>query len=255
VRYTVGGTVESIQAITAPMLLECHRAFYRTGNAALAVAGPVDRSLVLELAEACELPAGPAPARLAPEDRGPPVARERRRAMAVARPKVLLGLKDRTAPRDTAALLQRQLETRVLLERLFGVGSELREAMRREGSIDDTLSHGYHGERSFGFALCGCESDAPENAAAALSGALLQAQPFPADHLERMRRVFLGQFVRSFESSRSLAFGHCHEALEGVAPFSSFGRVQALTLDMVQARQVELCREENLSVAITAPAP
>lgn len=253
VRYTVGGTVESIQGITAGMLLGCHRAFYRTGNAALAVAGPVDPEMVLALAEECLLPAGPAPERLLPQDLGPPVARERRRVMAVARPKLLLGLKDRSLPKGIEAQLQRQLETRALLERLFGVSSELREAMRQSGDVDDTLSHGYQGERSFGFALCGCETDEPDRTAPALERALLKAPAVAEEHLERMRRVFLGQFVRSFESSRALAFGHCNEALEGVLPFSSLRRVRALTLAMVRERQAELCRAENLAVAVTAP--
>ncbi len=55
VRHAVGGTVESIQDITAEGLLQCYEAFYRTGNAALAVAGPVEPDRVLELAENCAL--------------------------------------------------------------------------------------------------------------------------------------------------------------------------------------------------------
>src|SRR6185436_2645244 len=144
------------------------------------------------------------------------------------------GLKERTLPRSIEDQLQRQLETRALLERLFGASSELREALRQSDVVDDTLSHGYQGERSFGFALCGCEADDPERTAVALQKALLAAPPLLEEHLERMRRVFLGQYVRSFESARALAFGHCNEALEDVAPFSSVGRVQALTLDMVR---------------------
>jgi predicted Zn-dependent peptidase len=252
VRHTVGGTVQSIQEITADLLLACHRAFYRAGNAALAVAGPVDPELVLELAGACALPAGAAPDRLVPDDLGPPAADSRRRAMAVARPKLLLGLKDRTLPRDVEALLRRQLATRVLLERLFGGSSEVREQMRRRGDVDDSLSHGYQGERSFGFAVCGAESDQPDRSVQALRTALLSPVPLEEDHLERVRRRFLGHYVRSFESVRGLCFGHCHEALEGVAPFSGLARVQALTLDEVRARQAELCRPENLAVAVTA---
>lgn len=252
VRHTVGGTVESIRDITADILLGCYRAFYRTGNAALAVAGPVQPELVLELAEACALLPGAAPERLVPEDLGPPVERERRRTMAVSRPKLLLGLKERTLPADTEDLLQRQLATRVLLERLFGASSELRERLRRSGEVDDSLGHGYQAERSFGFALCGCESERPERAATALRSALLEPAALEEEHLERVRRRFLGQYVRSFESVGALAFGHCNEALEGVPPFSAMGRVQALTLDQVRERQAALCRAENLALAVTA---
>ncbi|MEE9126230.1 MAG: pitrilysin family protein, partial [Planctomycetota bacterium] len=55
VRHPVGGTVESIQEITPAELLSCYDAFYRTGNAALAVAGPIDPEEALDLASACGL--------------------------------------------------------------------------------------------------------------------------------------------------------------------------------------------------------
>lgn len=252
VRHTVGGTVESIQAITPEILLRCHRAFYRAGNAALAVAGPVDPAEVLDLAEACGLPAGAAPERRLPADLGPPALPRRQRAMAVARPKVLLGLKERTLPADTDDLLGRQLATRLLLERMFGSSSAQRERLRTAGDVDDSLSHGYSGERTFGHALCGCESDEPERALAALRAVLVGPIELDDDDLERVRRRFLGGFVRSFESVRGQAMQHAAEALEGVPPFSAMARVQALDRAAVLARQAELCRAENLAVAVTA---
>src|SRR5690606_13920072 len=94
VRHPVGGTVESIQHVTAAHLLDCWRAFYRAGNAALAAAGPVDPEAVLRLAEACTLPAGAAPKSLWPRDDGPVRRPRAERRMQVARPRVLLGFKD-----------------------------------------------------------------------------------------------------------------------------------------------------------------
>ena len=79
--------------------------------------------------------------------------------MQVARTKVLLGVKDRSVPADTEARLRRQLVTRVLLERLFAGSSEVREDLHRRGVVDDSLSTGYHGERTFGFTVVGCETD------------------------------------------------------------------------------------------------
>jgi len=254
VRLAVGGTVESIQDITAEGLLQCHRAFYRSSNAALAVAGPVDPEQILDLAEAQSLPPGAAPTSLTPEDLGPAARPSHERPMSVARPKLLLGFKDRTLPPDDESLQRRSLATRVLLDRLFAASSEIREDLHRRGIVDDTLSAGYHGERSFGFAMVGCESETPERVADELRQILLRDVDIGEHHLERLRRRALGGWVRSLDQVKGLAFGHAHEALDHTPPFQSLQRMAALTLDDVRARQRELCTEENAAAAITRTA-
>lgn len=255
VRHTIGGTVDSIAAITPEVLLQSWRAFYRTGNAVLAVAGPVEPALVLELAEACELPPGDAPPRLEPPDTGPIGTARRERAMAVARPKVLLGCKDRTVAADWRARAHRAVATGVLLDRLFAASSDLREEMHRRGEVDDSLGAGYLGERTFALAMVGCESEDPAAAEAAMRRALLQPATFTDEHLERMRRRHLGSLVRAFENVRSLAFSHVHAALDDAPPFGMLDVLQALTVDDVERRRAELLREDDLAVAVTRRLP
>lgn len=254
VRHTVGGTEASIAAITAAGLRRCHAAFYRAGNAALAVAGPVAKELVYELACAAALPSGLRPEVALPADHGPPAAGRKVRHMHVARPKVLLGCKDRSPCADAAALQHRQLCTRVLLDRLFAGSSEVRQALRESGQVDDSLGAGYHGERSFGVATVGCDTHDPDAAEAALRQALLQPAPLDHEHLERVRRRFLGGYVRSLESVYGLAYGHALEALDDVPPFSAPARVQGLGIEPVRQRQQELLAADNLAVAVTLPS-
>ena len=103
VRHPVGGTVPSIQEITAEELLACYGAFYCTGNAAMAVAGPVDPEVVLDAAEACTLPSRSAPQRRSPEDLGPVDGSNSRRELEVSRSRALLGFKDRTLLKNPEA--------------------------------------------------------------------------------------------------------------------------------------------------------
>lgn len=250
-RHTIGGTVESIAAITPDILLQCWDAFYRTGNAALAVAGPVDPDQVLELAAACELLPGQAPQRLQQPDLGPIGTPRRERAMAVARPKVLLGIKDRTAAVGWRQRAHRAAATSVLLDRLFAASSELREAMLRRGEVDDSLGAGYLGERTFALAMVGCESDDPPRAEAALRAALSESPDFVEEHLERMRRRHIGSFVRSFESVRASAFAHVQSLLDEAPPFGTMQVLQQLTVDDVRRRAIELLQTDNLGVAVT----
>jgi predicted Zn-dependent peptidase len=251
VRHTVGGTTDSIGEITPELLLASWRAFYRTGNAALAVAGDVDPGAVLDLVEQAGLPVGSAPRRVHAADFGPVGTVRRKRRMQVARPKVLVGIKDRREASGWREQTARRVATSVVLDRLFAASSELREALQLRAAIDDSLSAGYYGEVGFAFASVGCEHEDPERAEQAFREMLLGPVEFGDEHLERLRRRHLGGFVRSCENARALAFGHAAEALEGAPPFHAVQAMQQVQLAEVQQRKIELLDEGNLDAAVT----
>ncbi|MHC4514952.1 MAG: EF-P 5-aminopentanol modification-associated protein YfmH [Planctomycetota bacterium] len=251
VRHPVGGTVESIQEITPEELLSCYDAFYRTGNAALAAAGPIDPEEVLALAEACALePGEPAP-RISAEDLGPVENARTRRQLEVARSRVLIGFKDRTLfAGDREAQLRRDLRTRILLDRLFSASSEIREDLRLRGLVDDSLGASYMSEHSFGVTVISCETDDPDRTIDTFQQLLFSPVDFNDDHLERVRRKFLGQYVRLFQNLRHTAFDHASEALDGLSPFQSMERMMSVTLDEVRARKDEHFCEDAFAVAV-----
>jgi predicted Zn-dependent peptidase len=108
-------------------------------------------------------------------------------------------------------------------------------------------------ERNFAFSVIGCETERPEETAAALREALAAPVPFDHEDLERVRRKQLGHYVRTFDSVQSMAFGHGEEALEGVEPFSAVARMQALRIEDVVARQREHCVEDSFATSVVAP--
>src|SRR5690606_3630732 len=133
--------------------------------------------------------------------------------MGMARPRLLLGFKERSLPGDVHARLRRELATRVLLDRIFGPASEIRERLHREALVDDSLSYSYMSERTFGFSVVGCETERPEEVRAALREVLLEPVELDAEHIERVRNKLLGHWVRSFDSLQNLVFGHVEDAL------------------------------------------
>jgi predicted Zn-dependent peptidase len=257
VRHPVGGTVESIAAIDVAELLTCHATFYRTGNACLAIAGPVDADEVLAIADAATLPEGPAARSLYPTDLGPPARSRFERQFPVARPRVMLGFKEAALLDDADARADRSLASRVLLDVLFGGSSERRDELRRRGDVDDSLSASYLGERSFGFAVLGCESDEPDRAADALRSVVCDPDLTGLDDvaLERVRRKMIGGYVRSFDSVRGMAFAHADAGLDRLRPFRGLERMQRLTVDAVRARREELFGDGGAAaVSVLAPA-
>lgn len=240
VRHPVGGTVESIGAIDVAELEACYRAFYRAGNCGIAIAGPIDPERVLDALDEWPLAHGEAPARHCPADLGPPPQRRVDLAMAVARPRLLLGWKEGTLLTDVEARAMRELETRVLLDRLLGPASELRETLAARGVIDDSLSISYLSEPTFGVGVVACETDDPAATEAALRGLLETPIAVDDEQIERVRRKQLGGYVRSLDAVQSMAFGLAEEALEGVPPFRAIPRMAAVTRQRVEARQREL---------------
>ncbi len=253
VRHPVGGTAESIAAIDVAELEACYHTYYRTGNAALSVAGPVTVEEVLELAESCDLNPGAAPESVLPDDLGSVGSKRHDSRMSVARPRLLLGYKERELIADPEARRRRALVTRILFDRLFGGASQLREALHKTGKVDDSLSSSYTSERSFGFAAIGCESDHPDATAEVLREALAQPLVISKEDLDRVCRKMLGSYVRSFDAVKSMAFGHADEALDGIRPFQALKRMQSISVDDVIARREELFREDSFAMAVVAP--
>jgi predicted Zn-dependent peptidase len=254
VRHTVGGTVASIGEITAEGLLQAYDAFYRTGNAGLAIAGPVDPDEVLAIVEECALRPGGGPARADVADFGAPATRRVERVLPVARPKVLVGLKERE-PRATAfERVRRASATGVVLDRLFAGSSDLRERMQQSGAFDDSLGAGYMGEKTFGFASIGCDTDDPARAEPAIRAMLATDAEFSDEQLERLRRRSVGAFVRSCEHVRALASAHAAEALEGEETFVGMRALQSLTTADVARRRELLLRDDNLAVCVVRKA-
>jgi predicted Zn-dependent peptidase len=245
VRHPVGGTVESIADIDVEELLACFGAFYRSGNMALAVAGPVEPDRVLELADAAAIPAGAAPERFCPDDLGIPMERRVSVSMEVARPRFLLGYKDRQLVADPEVRLRRDLATRVCMDLILGAGSDAREEAQRSGAFDDSMTGSYLGEARFGTAALVCETEDAPRVEAVLRELLERPLDVREADLERIRRRQLGSLVRSFDSVQSLAFGQAEEALLGIAPFGQLARMQALSIDDVEARRAELFDAES----------
>lgn len=252
VRHPVGGTVESIAEITAEGLLACFEAFYTCGNAALAVAGPVEPEAVLALVEQAAMVEGPAPERVLCEDLGPVQEQFHERSLQVARDRVLCGFKDRDLPGDPEAQRRRSLQSRVVLDAMFGNASDEREALRRQGVVDVSLSASYMSEPSFGVTALGCETEDPQQVIDALRALCfdLGRSGLGEEHLERVRRSVLGGYVRSFESVKGLAFNHAKEALDGIEPFAGLARVQSLQLEELHERHRSCFVEDSFAAAV-----
>jgi predicted Zn-dependent peptidase len=208
-RFDIAGTKETIAPIDQRVLRDTHAAYYHPANLALFVAGDVDPKAVL--AQATERLVAKTPGRAhhrAPVAEPPgPAEPERRQALSVSRPHVLLGIKDEAPGTTGRALLVRETVTEALLDVLFGDGGTIEAPLHAEGLVDDTFTAAYQAEPDCAFVSVSADVDAERPYRERLLEAIEVARRAgirPAD-VERSKRKAIGSYLRTLNSAERLA--------------------------------------------------
>lgn len=257
VRIDIGGEVSDIQKIDRDLLEKCYRMFYNPSNMVLVVAGDVDPKAAFEVAE--RTLSGDGFKARGPIERHrpaePPGVKDRvvRAEMAVSRPRVLIGFKDL----DPAGAkgLEREIQSSVLLDQLFGRSSEFYTRHYESGLIDDSFSFSYNSEEAFGFSLIGAETDEPERLAEEVLTQLHKARKgkLKQKDLERSKRKRLGKFIRSFDTPDGAAFLIMSCAQRNVDLFQVPQVISKLSASGLERRMREHFDEQNYAVSILNP--
>jgi len=245
VRIDIGGTAATIAGIAPPLLERVHAAFYSPANMVLTVAGDVDAADVLARTNAAL-----GPRRRGKRNRRPAAAeprtvahREVSTSLAISRPHVLLGIKDRPG-RGPQGRARRRIHASMLLEILFGDGGRIQAPLYRKGLVDTTLAAGYEAEHDYAFGLIGAEVDAVKPYRRALGQALrtVAREGLGDVEVERCRRRFLGRHLRVFNQPESVAHWMAALALEDARPGTALATLRSATRQGLERRLKELVK-------------
>ena len=231
VRVRVAGTVESIAAITADTLYQCHRAFYRPGNMVLCAAGNVDPERVAEIAREV-LDKEPSTATASDHGRAesPEVAaRYAERAMPVSIPLFELGFKGEPAPRGQG--LRQRLLGELVCDVLFSSSSPLYSRLYGEGLINGSFVGHYGALPGCAYLIAWGESRDPQKVLDEVlkEAARLAAEGIDPELWERLKKAAYGAMVRQlnsledtccelaqahFDGEDYLSFPQCFQSIE-----------------------------------------
>lgn len=258
-RIDIAGSVQSIAAIEPGILYDCHRVFYHPANMVLALSGGFDVEAVGETIDRVmgemQLPGGQPHRR--PRFPEPVGVRDHRRELklSISRPQVCLGFKDSPMPEDPREGLQRELLSQVALDLLFSSSSKTHHRLYESGVIDDSFDASYSAEHDFAFTVLSCETDDPDAFVAAMQEAIARARRdgFEQRDFERVRKRFLGRFIRMFHSAEAVANLLITSELRGLRPDQLLPVVDSMRLDQVHARLREHLREDTSAVSILWP--
>jgi len=206
-RTSVAGSVESIKAITAQTLYDCHKAFYTPSNMVLTVVGDVDAEKVAELA-----------AHILPKESGPTIPRdygqepasvaqrETEIRMEVAMPQFLMGFKCAPSPAGEE-YYRRELIGEMACDLLLGESSPLYLRLYNEGLINTSFAGAFEMMPGVAYLYAGGDSKDPKAVAAEIvkEAGRLASEGVDEDFYQRVRKAAFGSMLRGFNSFENIA--------------------------------------------------
>jgi len=261
VRIDIAGSVESIRKITPETLLLCYKTFYHPSNMAVFVTGDLDPEEVLarvgaNLAKHNYSHQSPIE-REYPLEKPEPFQAEVEQILAVSRPSIYFGFKDVAPDPGHAgeALLQREISTEILLEAIFGKGSDLYNRLYENGLIDENFSAEFMVHTSYGASIVGGETRDPERLKQEIVTCLeeLRQKGLNEDALERTRRKLLGHFIKGFNSLEFVANNFLNYHFLGTSMFEYPQILKNISLDTVKQRFTAHFRPDQMAVSRILP--
>lgn len=212
IRRNICGSVRSISRITADLLYQCYRSFYRLDNMALIVCGDVSDETVLRIADDILPSTSPISDAVQVEnenEKESPFAymsyREQR--MQVSKPIFNIGFKDTDIPQDGEARQRKDAAMAILNEILFSRAGELYNRMIEQEMISPSLSYGYTVSSTAAYNSLAGEANDPKKVLEEVFDYLksLEGKGLSREDFLRGKRVMYAEFVKAFDSTDSIA--------------------------------------------------
>ena len=242
-RNSVAGSIESIRAITAETLYDCHKAFYTPSNMILTVVGPVDPIHVTDIAR-----------RILPREGGPEIprdygqepetvaARETHTVMAVSTPQFLVGYKCAPAQHGED-YLRRQMIGEMACDVLLGDSSPLYHRLYEQGLINSSFGGSFEMMPGVAYLYAGgdCKEPGRVTEAIAREAERLDREGIDEAYYQRIRRASLGSTLRGLNSFENIAVSMTEGYFHGYDAFR-FPQV----FDTITKQDVAAFLKENI---------
>jgi predicted Zn-dependent peptidase len=258
VHIDIAGTVESISQITKETLYDCYYTFYHPSNMILFVVGGVEPESILHLVRENQAAKHYDPQgsirRYFPKE--PLEVKEKRRVtrLPVSLPKCLFGFKEPPLQQEGKALLQRELEMKLVLDIVFSQSSSLYQTLYDEQLISDNFGHEYNIVNDQAFSVIGGDTKDPDLLLGRVKEELskLERNGLDAETFERTRKKKVGGFLRMLNSPESLANEFTKYQFKGIDLFDILPIYESITLEDVNRRFREHFDWSRSAVSIVA---
>lgn len=256
----IAGTVDSIQAITPEILQVCYDTFYHPSNMNLVIIGnfPVEETMeVIRKNQELKSFVQEEPiVRFLPSESLTDIKAHGEMEMDVKRPKVIMGvkgLKTNIAGNDADNYY---LMGSLLLELLFGRGSDHFNRLYDEGILDDSFGYNFNIDRSFNFMSLEVDTNEPEKVLHEWKTILKNWRNDPGleiENFELLKRAFIGEQLQAFNSLEYTSNQYGYLQFSGIEMFNRIERLEKLTLADVINFADQFVNEQAMSTFVIKP--
>lgn len=255
VRKDIAGTIESISQINKEILYKCYYTFYHPENMVLFAVGDIDIDKTLDIIKENmrqDKKQGKIK-RIYPKEPSSVYKKEVVQDMQVSIPLFNLGFKDTDVGFGGKKLLKKNLEIQIGLEMVLGRSSDLYERLYNEGLIDSTFSFDYGGEIDYGYSIIGGQSKDPFKVRDIILNAIENLQFLKEEDFERIKKKYIGKFLRTFNSVDSIAYSFINFYMKEINLLNYLDVLYSISFEDVRERFQNHLREENSVLSIVNP--
>lgn len=256
VHIDIAGTVESISTITKETLYSCYHSFYHPSNMLLFVVGGVDPAEIIDLVRANQAAKDYKPQgeieRIFDSEPAKVAERKREVKLAVSMPKCLFGFKEKELGLTGDALLRHDLESKLMLDLLFGSSTKLYQKLYDEDLISDSFGSEYNSTSNYAFSVIGGDTKNPDLLLSRIREEVeaIRQHGFAEEHFERARKKKIGGYLRMLNSPENIAHEFTRHRFRGSDLFEMLPLYESITLDDVNQRLQNHIDWEQMAVSL-----
>ena len=252
IKNDIAGSVESISKIDKELLYKCYDNFYNMANMILFVIGDINEqdvgNCVDEVINDYKI-LDNLPERDYGDEPKSVLKNSVHQTMEVSVSSFMLGYKDTDTGYDGTKLLKKATEYSIILELAFGKTSEIYNELVEKGLIMGFLDFDAECEKSYCHVCISGESKNPDAVRDVVFDGIkkLKEKGINEEDIERLKKAYLGRFLKQFDHITSVAHGFLSNAFNNIGIFDYVDVISNITSDDINRRLKESL-DEKLSV-------
>ncbi|MBM7635835.1 EF-P 5-aminopentanol modification-associated protein YfmH [Streptococcus saliviloxodontae] len=246
----IAGTLDDIRQVTAEILQDHYNSFYQAENLTLITVGNFDvteiDNLVVNRFTACDSSTILAPRTELDLN---PVMSSQSLSMDVAMPKLAVGFRGRGIPFGMS-ILEYKLSLRLVFSLLFGSTSETYQDWYDSGKIDQAFDIELEVTDRYQFVIVTLDTWEPIAMANRIKQVLINFQEnsdVSEEHLNRLKREYLGEFLKGLDSIDTIATQLALNNLDGETYLDFPDYLERINLKVIQETASRFVREMDVS--------
>lgn len=242
VKIDIAGTVDSIYKITKDELYKCYNTFYVPNNMVVFVVGDVDREETYRTIEKSLKPSfkrleGDVD-RIMPEETSDVMDSKVEEKLSVSMPLFNIAFKNTNNILKGKELLKTDIQTKTILDTVFGRSSNLYKKLYDEGLINENFETEYTFDVSYGHSVIGGESKDPNKVYDTIRREIesIKNSGLNREDFERVKKKAIGQHISSYNSVEFIANTFTSYYFKGINLFDYIVELQNMDYDSINKR-------------------